>query len=1268
MNNSPLWHIDAPILDHREGDEVRCAGWALDGFGRQFSAVTLITGKTSQPAEIGIERNDVVAAYPGLVLDKLSGFDLAVRFKAGDYVSRLVAFTDNGDQFVLSEFAFTVRPAMPVIRLETPSEKRLQTGKIRFSGWCFHNPSKVVDIAISIDGQKYPCAYGLERPDVAEAHPGQPNALNSGFEVSVPLPPGTPSISAHVLLDDGSEIHQQISLGLVVKPVPLWVLAKRRIGVAARFTAFAYTKAREWYRVRGRLPRLSEIPHLAAKTTYYFRKVSRGDLQLEQLPVGFVPPPREDLYGSWVRYNEWNERRRRSCTERLAAIPNAPLISILMPVFNPPVEFLEIAIASVSAQVYDNWELCIADDCSTSQSVRDFIAQAASKEPRIKYVFLPANGNISASTNAAAKLASGSYFAFLDQDDELTPDALFEVVAHIGDYPATDFLYSDDDKIDDSGNRFAPQFKPDWSPELLLSYMYFSHLIVVSKSLFDAVGGMRIGFEGSQDYDFALRATERASRIGHIPKILYHWRVLPGSTAQSGHAKPASIGAGLRAVQDALVRRQIMAHAVQPEWARRDGLGIFSLEFPDEGPSVSIIVPTRNSLGVLKTCLDSLRKTTYKNFEVIVVDNESDDSATIDFLSRCGLRVLSISNPPGGFNYSYINNRAVEMATAEYVLFLNNDTEVLNPRWLSQMMGYAKIGGVGAVGARLLYPDERIQHAGIVHGYYKGMAGPAHKLLPKWHHGYLSYTVVARNYLAVTAACLLINRQRFLSLGGFNESNFAVAYNDVDLCYRLADLGFRCVYCPDAELTHFEGHSRGFDDKPGEEAWFRQLHGRRVDPYYNPNLSLDSELFEVFPRAAELRSPSQPIRALMIAFNLNLEGAPYSQYELTCGLKRLGIIDPVVYCPQDGPLRDLYQRSGIEVLVRPHPLRGVFSIEQYQNAIDEFVRSIQELAVEVVYGNTLQTFYAIDAAARAGIPSIWNPRESEPWQDYFSHFGDDIARQALSCFALPYRIVFVSDATRRGFEALNSTNNFVMIHNGLDPERAKAECLEHPRSASRDALGIQPHELVVLLLGTVCARKGQIDLVQAVKKLADSESTKRLRFFIVGDRKSSYSTQMHSELAGLPDDLRLRVTVVDETRQTALYLSAADIFICASRVESYPRVILEAMYYGLAIITTPVFGITEQVIDKSSALYYPPGDAIQLAAHLQSLAEDADLRIRLSKNARQRLTRLTGFDEMLNQYGRCFIEAYYTGGGYPVQRVLASPVGSFELEAPKEIH
>jgi O-antigen biosynthesis protein len=492
---------------------------------------------------------------------------------------------------------------------------------------------------------------------------------------------------------------------------------------------------------------------------------------------------------------------------------------------------------------------------------------------------------------------------------------------------------------------------------------------------------------------------------------------------------------------------------------------------------------------------------------------------------------------------------------------------------------------------------------------------------------------------------MLTRRDSFLSLHGFDEETFAVAYNDVDYSYRLIDAGRRIAYCPDAELFHCEGHSRAGLDDPKELASFLGKYRSRRDPYYNVNLSLDNERFSIEARTVAPTGLG-PVPTLMCAFNLNWEGAPYSQFELTARLKEMGIIEPIVYCPRDGPLRQEYERIGIRVDIFPHPLSGVFTIAAYDEAMRAFSRYIRENGVELVYGNTLLTFYGIDAAREAQLPSIWNPRESEPWQTYFDHFVPEIAARALACFRYPYKVVFVADATRRGFSDLDTHHNFTTVHNGLNRDRFDQNMARWPREAARRHLEVADDSLVVLIVGTVCERKGQLDVIEALG-LLDDENARRVNCFIVGDRPSPYSERLKSARRSLKEPMCSRIRIIPETSDVALYYSAADVFVCSSRIESYPRVILEAMASGLPVITTPVFGIREQVQENVNALFYPPGDCRALADAICRLLWNSELRSRMAQNSRLVLRSLNDFETEVSTYARIFREAWLSGRPRP---------------------
>ncbi len=1226
IDGADQWKPDEPL--------IVLAGWCV-GIGSSICAIEAEVDGRIHPAKRGLGRPDVALHHPELDGAAASGFRVAMTVSPGRHQITLRARRNGAPPVVLLER--TIEVGFPALQgyIETPGPAPVIAGRVRFSGWCFHPSMRVTHLTLRVAGADHDCTYPAARPDVAAVYANMPLAGQSGFLVDVDMEPGRHRVMLRGRTDEGETLEREFGAVLII--------AERFAGRGARalrryaraFAAIA-AEGRRWVARRGHLPRPGDWPRLMRKALQLGAATAASGAF--GLPGGFEVPAITDRYAVWLELNRFTERRAAWLKTRLAAASALPTLSIVMPVYRPDRRWLERALATIRAQVHEAWELCLADDASGDPALAAYLGELAAEDPRIKVVLRAQNGNISLATNSAAALATGDFLLFMDQDDELAPDALGEIALALAAAPDADILYTDDDKIDVAGHRYAPQFKPDWSPELLLSYMYMSHALVVRRALFAAQGGFRAGFEGSQDHDFALRATEHARRIVHLPLVLYHWRALPGSTASSGAAKPGSFAAGECAVAEALSRRGSRGRVARPEWAVRAGVGVFSHEFGDDGPRVALLIPTKNHHEVLARCIDSLARTSYRNYEVVVIDNDSDDPATRAYLGRLPHRVLRVSNPGPRFSFAHINNEAARQVDADYLLFLNDDTEVRDPRWLSRMMGYAQLPGVGAVGARLLYADGRVQHAGVLHGYYDGLPGPAFKLAPATDHGYLSYAVVTRNYGAVTAACMLTPRRLFLEHGGFDAERYAVAYNDVDYGFRLEAAGWRCVYTAGAELLHHEGHSRGFADDPREAAAYRAQYGGRIDRYYNPNLSLADERFAILPRRMFVAAPPAPVRALMCAFNLNWEGAPYCQFEMTAALKRRGILDPIVYAPVDGPLRAAYEAEDIAVHVIDHPLVGVTTAPAYDDALDRFAAWIRALDVAVVYGNTLQTFYAIDAAQRLGLPSLWNPRESEPWQDYFRQYPDAVAARALACYRLPYRVIFVAEATAAGSAALDTRHNFTVIHDGLERGRIAAAAAGLDRAKARAELGLDAGEIVVLIVGTVCERKGQLDLLHALALLAPA-NVARVRAFIVGDRPSVYSTQLHAAVGALPEALRARMTVIHETAEVARYYLAADVFACTSRVESYPRVILEAMAFGLPIVTTPVFGIREQVRDGVNGVFYEPGDATALARALDRLIGDDAWRAKLADNALPALEALLDFDTMVDRYGALFVEA-----------------------------
>ena len=951
-------------------------------------------------------------------------------------------------------------------------------------------------------------------------------------------------------------------------------------------------------------------------------------------PAGALTP-----YDSWMAMNELSDsdiaELRSKLEDRSGRLPK---ISLITPVYNTDRRLLEELIESVTGQINEDWELCFVNDASTAPHIVPLLERFARNDNRIRVLHLAKNGGISVTTNAGVEMATGEIVAFLDHDDVITRDCVAELAVYYADHPEADIVYSDDDKIDQRGRRYAPQFKPDWSPTLLLSWMYFSHVFSVRKSVYQRLGGFRPDFDGSQDYDFALRATEVARHVGHIPKVLYHWRAVEGSTAKGGDAKPESMHRGLRAVQEALTRRGIRgAKAVHPDWAALANVGMFDIVFLDEGPSVSIIIPTKDQLPLLRNCLESLRQTTYRNYEILVLDNDSERIETREYLRSIdgadGIRVVRIPSPPGGFSFANLNNLGARECSSDLILFLNNDTEVINPKWLSQMVGYAGLGGVGAVGARLYFEDGTLQHAGIVHGYHEGLVGHAFRGLPPHDWGYLGFVRSSREYSGVTAACLLTPRALFTELGGFDERNFAVAYNDVDYCYRVVMAGHTCVYCSSAELWHYEGKTRGFKDNPAERANFRRLYADWVDRWYNPNLSLENERFEIAVVRPET-SRKNPIRLIAVTHNLNNEGAPTTLMDLVIGLAARGGINPIVLSPADGPLRKDYEKAGIRVIVLQGVMHGVKDSDTQVVGLAGIGTLLDALGAEVVLANTLQTYWAIKGANMVGVPSIWAQHESEPYETYFDYLPRDMRQAAYEAFADAYRVLYVADATRKAWRPVETRRNFQVIRHGVPSERLSEETGRWSREVARKELSIPSHAFVLSVVGTVCRRKGQLDLVQAYRKLGPKVRD-RTHVYMAGKiAEADYAAEIRDAIGSSAN-----IVLTDHIDDPFLYYAASDISICTSRVESAPRIIVEAMACGLPIVTTPVFGIPELVRENVNALYYEVGDTDELAAAIEQLLSNDALRAEFARNSPAVLKGQPGFSEMVQQYERVIRQA-----------------------------
>ncbi len=578
-------------------------------------------------------------------------------------------------------------------------------------------------------------------------------------------------------------------------------------------------------------------------------------------------------YGGWIKYNEPKDADLKIQMKKRFEFE--PKISVIVPMYNTKEKFFKDLVNCMINQTYSNWELCLADG---SPKQNESLKKYYEKDERIKYKFLGENKGIAGNTNAAIEMATGDYIALLDHDDILADYALYEVVYAINKYPNSEFLYSDEDKIDENDNRYDAYFKPDFAPDTLRCQNYICHFSIFKKELMEKLNGFKADYDGAQDYDIFLRMSEIAKpeNITHIPKILYHWRVHSESTAKlNSHAKNYAFEAGKKAIEDHLKRV-----GLDGEVSEGCIEGIYRVDYKVKGnPKVSIVIPNKDGKDILKVCIDSiLEKTTYKNYEIVVVENNSDSYEIFEYYKELikneKIRVVNyntgkeIENEEQssleyvnnnrievkpGFNYSAVINFGARNVSGDYVIQLNNDTELITPNWLELMLGFCQRDDVGAVGVKLYFPDETIQHAGIIVGI-GGIAGNRFKSIPKDGHGYFAKESMIENLSAVTAACIMTPRKIYEEVGYMDEG-LAVAFNDVDFCMKIRQKGYLVVYNPFVEFWHYESKSRGQENTPekikrfqGEICRFEQRWPEILDsgdPYYNINLSLDTEVYHM---------------------------------------------------------------------------------------------------------------------------------------------------------------------------------------------------------------------------------------------------------------------------------------------------------------------------------------------------------------------------------------------------------------------------------------
>lgn len=939
-------------------------------------------------------------------------------------------------------------------------------------------------------------------------------------------------------------------------------------------------------------------------------------------------------YDQWVRRREPDAHQLELQRGLATDFPRRPLISVVCPVFAPPAAVLQETIGSVRAQTYDNWELVLVRAGPQPSEVAEVLTFCA-QDRQFTVVDLAENRGISGNTNAGLSVARGEFVAFLDHDDLIAPDTLYEVVRLLNQDPAADVVYFDEDKVSADGvTRSDPYFKPGWSPEHLLSINFLMHS-VIRRSTLGAVGEYDSRFDGAQDWDMALRLAEHGVRARHIPRVLYHWRKLPGSAASDAMAKPWALDAQAPCLTAHLERRGFTGVTVDSP-----ALGVLRPRWTGRGSRVSIIIPTRDRAELVRKCLASILEITqYPEYEVLLVDTGSTEPATArlyqELAKHPNLRLLRKDGP---FNYSGVNNWAAAQATGSILLFLNNDIEVLEAGWLDELARWAEVEEIGCVGAKLLYPDGAIQHAGLVMGL-EGHASQLFRFESGEHHwSCFGSPDFYRNALAVTGACLAVRRKVFDDVGGFDEA-YRLCYNDIDLCLRIAAAGFRNLYTPFAKLIHHEGASRGFTVPPDEvlrasiEMFPLVMAG---DPSFNPSLSHGS----VTPQLADVHEPESradrialitrnfgvfeawthgidremrgetrswtrykaliagaaasptssratlgQLRVLIATHDLSRTGAPMLAAHLAQHLHGRGHHLTVV-SPKPGPMREEFEARGARVLVCPEMLMTPWVLEGSFAAHD------------VVLANTILSWRVVVSSKAANRPCVWFIHESD--------FGQDYARahpSVAQAFTSAARIMFPSLETRDRYRALNAGREKV-VHYGIEPVRARREAFEKV-----------PGRLYVIAVGSIEARKGQDVLVSALGRVP-LRVRRNLDVMVLGGAlEPDFERRVRADATHLGCVRFLPQTSFAEMIDL---MATADVLVCPSRDDPSPLVVFEAMALGRTVLSTRVGAVPELIADGESGLLVDKGDAADMAAALVRLHDDRELAARLGAAARRR--------------------------------------------------
>ena len=1084
--------------------------------------------------------------------------------------------------------------------LEEPSHLgHSQFGTLVSAGWLIHEKLRITRLIGSMDALvENDILHGRPRHsgDALKLFPEHPQAAHSQFFGLVNLNDNLPDPAAfriYAELEDGTRhlvFHRrfrQMSCNRKEQPFPEFHLAifweavcllraachaqRIRLGDFNGFWPAAYLAYREYSQKAQR-----HLPHLTAEP-----------------------------YQRWIENNRLAPAllaTMQQSARRLNA--SGPKLALLVDLRDTtPLQLRELA-DSLKAQLYARWELWFIVPHKSS-SVLDWMTRyLCGKDQRLQRRRIKRGSKYPSGLNAAVSASSATHFAVIPGHARLSPDALLHVAEALQADPQLKLLYSDEDRMEDDGRRHTPAMKGEWNPELALSGLFPGQLAFYAKAALAPDPLFRDEYAQVPDYDLLLRLADTLTpaEVKHLPFVTYHARATVPLAIDLAHP---SIDQARRALNETFARRRWPAEAFLPPAAhgnrRRLHQPRWSRDLLAQHP-VTVVIPTRDRLHLLEECVELLGETVdWRYVKLIIVDDHSRDLdvshylATIQRRTDMSCRVVRPADRSAPFNYSHLMNLALPLIDTPLVLHLNNDVNALEPGWLEDMVGWITRPGVGAVGAKLIYPDRTLNHVGVIIGPHGGLADTpfarkAEAAVPEleWHS-------TARDVSAVIGGCMLTRTDLYRQLGGFNETEFGVAYNDVDYCLRLLQAGHRIVQSPQAKLMHWGSATRGVTYDEAEHIAFLGRHPGFHDPQVSPALQLVDGTLQPKPTHYGHVARAGKLRVLLITHNLNLEGAPLFLLEYAEWLGQQAGFDLEVLTCADGPLRDNYEKLGARItLMDRHRIFNVADRPQFEARVTELLGTLDLARIDLVVCNTLMNFWGVHLARLARKPSLLYIHESTSIQRFFQKsFPLHLHPLVEEALAGATRSLFLCTATENYYKDHDQRGNFRIVPSWIRLDAIKAFEAAHTRAALRRKYGYGEHEVIIANIGTVCERKGQHTFIRAVQLLQDLLPRDRTyRYLLVGGREGVYLDLLKADLKDLGVQ---HLDIIPETRDAYDFFRLADLFVCSSFEESFPRVVLEAMAFRVPIVSTDVHGIPDMVKDRVEAWLGKPGDHLALA-------------------------------------------------------------------------